>query len=102
MMMRFCSPRSLSRNAVQVSRVFFSVKIASPAASSPARYAATLPSVPGEICVKPAACRPSLMACELMRYKRERCRRTLLRICHASSGCWSVGLLPITSIAEAL
>ena len=47
------------------------------------------------------AWRRSLISFELTTYSFARCSRTLLRICQASSGCRSVGSLPINRIAGA-
>ena len=51
---------------------------------------------------KLVAWRRSLIDCEFTTYSFARCSRTLFRICQASSGCCSVGSLPISKIAGAL
>ena len=101
MMTRPFSFFSASRICVSASRVSCGVTTASAAASLPARNCTKLPSEPGAICANAVACRRSLMGYEFTTYSLARCRRTLVRICQASSGCCSVGLLPISRIAGA-
>ena len=101
-MTRFCSLRSVSRSAIHASLLVAPPASASTAESLPDKKLATLPSAPAGICTKLVACRRSLIDCELTTYSFARCRRTLFRICHASSGCCSVGSFPISRIAGAV
>src|SRR5581483_10076304 len=92
-----------SRRLRRKSRLPGVAAIAFPEALSPARKRTNRASPPSAgTCWKAVAWRRSLMGQEFTKYSRALCRRTLLRICQASRGCWSVGLLPISSMAGAL
>ena len=102
MMTRFCSPRSLSRSAIHASRLCLVARRARPRLHRRPPETPQLAFRARRNLREARRLPPQLDDCELITYSFARCSRTLLRICHASSGCCSVGSLPISRIAGAL